>query len=53
MLLATAERPELRNGYIDVEGFVHWHDDDEREHSRVHMVHVTEKEWLKQKESVG
>jgi hypothetical protein len=50
LLAAVAKKPEMRTGYIDVDGFVHWHDDEPREHSRVRIVHMTERQWLEQKE---
>ncbi len=44
-------KKKMKVGTIDVHGFVHWHDA-EREHSRVRVAHVSEAEWLKQKESI-
>jgi hypothetical protein len=53
LLAATAKKPTMQIGYGGPwgDGRIHWQDTDEpREHSRVRIVHMSEKEWIEAKE---
>ena len=40
LLLATAKLPKMRAGAIDPDGFVHWRDEEPRNHSRIRWITV-------------
>lgn len=40
LLLATAKLPKMRAGAIDSDGFVHWRDEEPRNHSRIRWITV-------------
>jgi hypothetical protein len=55
LLAATAKKPTMSIGYGGPGGYgdgrIYWQDADEpREHSRVRIVHMSEKEWIEAKE---
>ena len=39
-VLATAKRPQMRMGTVDPHGFVHWRDEEPRDHSRITWITV-------------
>jgi hypothetical protein len=41
-VLATAKRPQMRMGTVDPDGFVHWRDEEPRNHSRIRGITVDE-----------
>jgi hypothetical protein len=40
VLLATAKKPQMRAGAVDTDGFVHWRDEEPRNHSRIFWIRV-------------
>lgn len=52
VLLATAKKPKMRMGTIDwaKTGRIIWEDEEERDHSRISVVRITEKEALEQRQ---